>query len=66
MGDKNKKLCAFKKEDYASKGYRKLVDSSRVLCTKCGRTANSEKNLCKAEELLSKKAKKKEKKGEEL
>ena len=53
MGDKktfdpNKELCDLKKEvKYNVEEYLKLVADPRFLCTKCGRVAKFQKNLCK-------------------
>ena len=47
-----KSLCKLKKsckEEFNA--YAALVNEPRHICTKCGRAANSKKNLCKARKI---------------
>ncbi len=44
------KLCKLVKKDFPADEFKKytvLVGSPRFICTKCGRAAASEENLCK-------------------
>lgn len=52
--DPDKKLCKLVKDDALEdsfKEYVALVDQPRFVCRKCGRSANSKDNLCKAEKI---------------
>jgi hypothetical protein len=49
-----KKLCSLVKKKILSEqldDYIKLVKKPKYVCTKCGRAANSDKNLCKPKEI---------------
>ena len=55
MGEKAKRLCKWKKDQY-KKNFKELTEvvlPARFICQNCGRAASSKDSLCKPEKVTS-------------